>query len=416
MADHPLAASLVGDGKLKNEVVPTKGQPAKARIVFTQLPRQATDVRVEVLETMRFHDGRATITDRFAGAFAGQVRDGLFSVQGFFLPRLPRREDDPVLAQELQDPLFVDFALAGQSISLLTPPAERVTEHTLRLRVSGRVKGRLLTPFEGSSRISVQYGLAMVVPAPRAGERDPAFARIRCWADQWKRRNPNFRTVHFATIMDRPTDRGPRQSDYTDLVQKLTDAARAAKAGVVALATGHGDPGEAGKTIPWFNLVPENEPPRPFRYKLDIDDLVLRQGIRERLGNVQLDPGTVSCVKLQALDSLGVQLPNTPLRRLLLHTCKLGRNIDFLRLLASRIRVPVLSQTKTIAYTKETIRAGSGESTTCIAGYDLDPENEQAPLKDEQIDEWPVSRLGPVVTPGRAPLRWVLDQNRCVPR
>jgi hypothetical protein len=68
---------------------------------------------------------------------------------------------------------------------------------------------------------------------------------------------------------------------------------REAKAGVVALATGRGDPG-GGDKQPWFNLVPENErapqPSKEFLYKLDIDDDVLRDGVLERRGNVQRFP------------------------------------------------------------------------------------------------------------------------------
>jgi hypothetical protein len=273
------------------------------------------------------------------------------------------------------------------------PEPETVESHTLRIKVEGTVKGRRET-FEGTSRIQMEYSLAMVVPNG-PGNQDPSLGVVAAWARQWKRFKPAFRHVEPLAVTRLTRNIVP--ADYDPLIAALVNAARAAKSGVVALAVGHGDDGE-GKNVAWFNSIPENFPPPegdiPFQYRLDIDDLALADG--DSTGGVaQVTPFGANRIKLDALDRIADALKDTGIRRLLLHTCKAGGNAQFMQRLADRMQVPVMAHRETITYT------GAATASDIKAHYDPD-----APVSPRDERFWPVRRLSGVFRPKKQPKRF----------
>lgn len=229
----------------------------------------------------------------------------------------------------------------------------------------------------------------MVVPGGTARE-DTSLNFVRSWAEQWRRHKHTFRTTHAVPIVR--LSRAIRPSDYDPLIQAVRAAATAAKAGVVALAVGHGDDGDS-RSVAWSNLVPEDfdpqDPGQIANYRLDIDDQTLVFGSTP--GSV---PGQSEKVKLDALDRLADALAGTPIRRLLLHTCRAGGNAQFMQMLADRLRVPVMAHRESIAY-----QGFLGQAIDAF--YDPD-----TPRRPDSLHFWPIRRVGNVARPGPAPRRF----------
>ena len=224
--------------------------------------------------------------------------------------------------------------------------------------------------------------MAMIIP-DRA-DVDPIHVAVIAWSEQWQQHNPRFRQlfrVPLAAIRDNIQD-----SDYDDLVAACLAAGRFATAGVVALATGHGDDGDTGSDA-WCNLVPESRVPGTnpdkFVFKLDIDEPVLDNGLG-------IEPQGSIKTKLNGVDRMGTEM-QPRVRRFLLHTCSAGGNASFTQKLADRLQVPVFGHTRGVAFS-------SPPGAPVSYGYDP-PTNPQSEVN------WPIHRLGPLARPGRAPAR-----------
>jgi hypothetical protein len=118
-------------------------------------------------------------------------------------------------------------------------------------------------------------------------------------------------------------------------------------------------------------------------------------------------------VMLDALDKLGDVLHDASgeplLRRLILHTCRVGLNRAFVQHLANRIQLPVRAQLSRIGYQQLTPEERSeygsldGGSYSTISAYDG-----EAGVVPEGLYYWPVHKLGPVIYPQRKAARWGL--------
>lgn len=265
------------------------------------------------------------------------------------------------------------------------PEPELVRSHTLTLSVEGRIKGKAVSAV-GDARIHLEYPLAMVIPRGTA-RNDPPLNLVRAWAEQWRQHKPSFRTTHGIPIVR--LTRAITPADYDPFIVAVTAAANAATAGVVALAVGHGDDGDS-RNVAWCNLVPEdfNVETEINEYKLDIDDQTLVFG--KTPGNI---PSAAERVKLDALDRLSDALGDTPIRRLILHTCNAGSNAEFMQMIADRLQVPVMAHQEFIAY-----QGFVGQAIDAF--YDPD-----TPRRNDSLHFWPVSRLGKLARPGARPRR-----------
>lgn len=369
----PLAVSFRSSNALRNIVIPGD----RVTVEFSAPPQTASNVLIKVSEKVVFLDGKTQ--DRPLGGFRGRIVGGRFEHEaslGAPFPALP-------------DPETIDIALGGTQAPhrVLTPLQQPhlVESHALRLAVTGDVQGRA-ERFEGDHLLQVEYPMAMVIPQTGAAL-DGSLDVVRRWAAQWSAHKPQFRKAFPVPIGTPGAAITP--ADYDPLISALSSAATFAKAGVVALAVGHGDPGDPdGTTVAWCNLVPENQRVPvdgvPFRYRLDIDESVLGDG----LGAF---PGGATQVKLDAIDRIGDALVAGNTRRLLLHTCKAGASALFMQRLADRLRVAVFAHTAEIEYTI---------ATPVLAAY-----AKETPVRPAAEVQWPVSKLGPLARPGNAPKR-----------
>lgn len=380
---NPLAASFFSTNANSNLALPGD----TVTFAFTDTQLNATEVLVSVLENVDFlNSSNAKVTDRPIGGFRGKVVNGKMQVDqilGAPLPAIP----DPVNIR-----VASSAATGSPSLFAHMPEPEQIFNHTLRLKVEGKVAGKKEI-FEGQSLLQVEYPMAMIVGKP-PGTQDPSIAVVESWANQWKAFKPLFRHVERTTV-SRIQNRNIKPDDYDDLVRAFKVCASKATAGVIALATGHGDGGDT-QAIAWCNLVPENfkppeataaEPNPPFLYRLDIDENALGDGANP--GSI---PGGQNVVKLNALDRIADALADSPVRRILLHTCRAGTSEIFMQRMADRLRVPVVAHRAKIEYT------GAANSNQILASYEG-----LTPVSPRDLRHWPVSRLSKVFRPFATP-------------
>lgn len=381
---NPLAASFFSTNANSNLALPGD----TVTFAFTDTQLNATQVLVSVLETVEFlNSSNAKVTDRPIGGFRGKVVNGKLQVDqilGAPLPAIP----DPVNIR-----VASSAATGSPSLFAHMPEPEQIFNHTLRLKVEGTVAGKKET-FEGQSLLQVEYPMAMIVSVPPASQ-DPSIAVVESWARQWKAFKPQFRHVEKTKLTRVADKQDIKATDYDDLVRAFKVCAAKATAGVIALATGHGD-GGGGKNIAWCNLPPENfKPPEstaaipnpPFLYRLDMDESVLGDG-----SNPGSFPVGQNVVKLNALDRIADALADSPVRRVLLHTCRAGASAIFMQRMADRMRVPLLAHTAKIEYT------GAAGSNQILASYEG-----LTPVNPRDLRHWPVSRLSNIFRPSATP-------------
>jgi hypothetical protein len=380
-----LAASFFSTNADSNFVTP--GDTAKLK--FTNPLVTASDVVITVTESIVFlNSGNAAVTDRLVGEFKGQLNQGVLQVQSIRGAPLPTIKD-PVLFNVAAD----DSPGAAHLIARMPEP-EQVQNHTLRLRIVGKVKG-ITETFPGASLLQVEYPMAMVIGRQIKNPHDQVFNFVGSWAkDQWIPFKPKFRFVQEVTPLR--LFRDITVADYDELNRAIIAAAKQATSGVVALTTGHGDGGQSQPNgVPWCNLVPEDFPPpidpAPFLYKLDIQDDILAEGATQ--GQFPTDPRKIA--KLRALDQLADGLVGTGIRRILLHTCHAGSSTRFMQLLADRVRVPLLAHTESIEY------IGFPGSGSMIAHYEG-----ETPVTPRDLRHWPVAHVAGPFFPGPAPKRF----------
>jgi hypothetical protein len=356
---------------------------------FTSPPDKAEDVRVTVREDVEFLDGTPKVTGRVLGEMIGKIEAKTFQPEtGKFRP-LDNKKDSLRIELAFGDRTF------GAEMEIPLPEAEDVASHQLWFTVTGKVGGKV-ERFDSSVRIHVHYPLAMIVPT-RGARNDPSLDTVNGWSKQWLAHDKDVRKrveTSFLRLTSAPADK-----DYNDIVAAFGAAAehadeRAGGAGVIALATGHGDNG-GGRLQPWFNLAPEDWAPpvgnTPNRYQMDIDDYVLTDGLAEP----PRGPTDTEKVKLRALDRIAAVLKPHHIRRIILHTCHVGLNTDFVQMVADRLQVPVRAQREEIVYT--------GFSTAKDIAAHYGGENIVRPRDETQ---WPVRKLASPVYPGKEPKRW----------
>ncbi|MCI0329967.1 MAG: hypothetical protein L0196_03315 [candidate division Zixibacteria bacterium] len=175
MAKSPLAVNFfsqnkndpAGEIKDANTVLPLQ----TVFFEFTNPPREATEVVVEVKEDLQLLNEQAGKV-RVMAKVEGEVRDGRFeasAIESTFRPPLPR----------LHDLRFVNIADKNNPkkfrVPIFLPDSIRVKKHTLSVEVRGRVQGRLET-FQGDHRIEIRYNqneITVVATFPKLGERLP---------------------------------------------------------------------------------------------------------------------------------------------------------------------------------------------------------------------------------------------------
>ncbi len=380
-----LAASFFSTNTDRNFVTPGDTVTLK----FTNPQVTASNVVITVTETVGFLNSRnKDVTDRFVGAFEGQLNQGVMQVQKIRGAPLPPVRD-PVSFR-----LAVNDSPGAAHLFAHMPEPEQVQSHTLRLQIKGNVKG-ISETFDGTSLLQVEYPIAMIIGRNIRNPHDQVFSFIGSWArDQWRPFKPRFRFIQEVTPLR--LNRPIALTDYDELVNAFAAAAKQAAAGVVAMTTGHGDAGQSQPNgVPWCNLASEDFPPpedgAPFLYKLDIDDAVLGDGATQ--GSF---PVGDSIIKLRAIDRVADALAGTGIRRILLHTCKAGANQRFMQLFADRVRVPLIAHTATVEY------VGSPGSGNMIAHYEGD-----TPVTPRDLRHWPVSKVaGPFFPSLVAPRRF----------
>ena len=348
---------------------------------FTDPPEKATDVRVRVLEDATLLDG-TRVRGRHLGEMVGKIENKRFIPETASFRRPDNRRDPLSIAIDHEDRSF------GAEIQVPLLEAEEVDTHSLRLSISGAVGGHPET-FTSRATIDVHYPMAMIVPRVGAAH-DRSLPVVHAWSKQWERHDPKVRKrveVPFVRIA-----RGAVDADYDAIVAAFRTAAIHAQegAGVIALAVGHGDGGSTD-TQPWFNLVPEDYPSDPHRYRLDIDDVALQFG----LGGVNV-PSDSDKAKLKALDRIAETLKAFPrVRRIILHSCKIATNPPFVQMVADRLQVPVRSHTESIDYT------GAATARDIASHY-----GDESIVRPRDLRHWPVSRLASPAFPGSEPQRW----------
>jgi hypothetical protein len=353
---------------------------------FASPPEKAENVHVQVLEDVEFLDGTAPVTGRVLGEMIGKIEGKKFIPEtGKFRPPANKRDS-------LRIEIAYEDHRFGAEMEIPLPEAEDVDTHQLRLNVTGKVGGKIEN-FTSDVRIHVHYPLAMIVPTAGA-TRDPALDVCGAWGRQWSVHDLGVRKlvkVPFVRLTRAPVD-----GDYDSLVSAFGTAAAFADegAGVIALGVGHGDGGDTN-TIPWCNLVPEDFPPpeggAPFLYRMDIDTNVLNFG----LGGVN-SPGSTDRVKLRALDRIAAVLkPLRGVRRVILHSCKVGNSQAFMQLMADRLQVAVRSHRASVEYT------GAAKAPDIAAQY-----AGKTIVRPRDERQWPVGQLSSPVVPGKEPRRW----------
>lgn len=379
-----LAAAFLSSNKDTNLALPGDTVSFK----FNEPPPSATGVLVSILESVVFLDtAKAAVTDRPIGGFRGNIVNGKFIVDAILGAPL-----QPIL-DSVTIRVAASFDPGSPRLLAHMPEPEQVQSHTFRLRVQGTFNGAAST-FEGTSRISMEYPMAMIVGLPPAPN-DPSVAVVESWSKQWLAHKPAFRRV--VRIKTQRLNRSAQSGDYTELIAAFVTCARFATSGVVALAVGHGDGGETNSgSIAWCMLAPEDFPPPegdplpPFPYKLDIDENDLSDGSTKG----SFPTGTTQ-TKLHMLDQLAEALADTGIRRILLHTCKAGKSVRFMQMFADRLRVPLLAHIESVEYTGV---AGSGKILANYAGRPtVDPRD---------LRHWPVYRTAGPFMPGPAPRKF----------
>src|SRR5262249_37470492 len=95
--------------------------------------------------------------------------------------------------------------------------------------------------------------------------------------------------------------------------------------------------------------------------------------------------------KLNALDRMADVFAATPIRKLLLHTCRAGDSTLFMSRMADRLRVMVQAHTQEIEYTGRT----QGSIQASYAGV--------TPVNPVALHEWPVSSVSREYAPSQTP-------------
>lgn len=370
-----LAANFVASGPQTNFVLPWEDVTFK----FTNPPKTASNVQVKVLENVSFLDGTEEVKYRFVGGFLGNITSGKYVVDRLFGMPLPP-EPDPACYSIVHP----EGRSRGHILGFMPGP-ERVLSHTLLLRIEGVVQGNHVR-FRGTHPLHAEYPLAMIIPDGKTTA-DFGLRVVASWCEQWRKHKPDYRKT-FKVPVSRGT--GPiKPREYDALIQAFADAAAYATSGVVALATGHGD---ADGTA-WCALSPEGKPRRRLRINFN----ELKDGV-----GILRSPGTNTKVKLNALDRMADAAANTPIRRFLIHTCRVGANKDFIQMMADRLRVPVFGHIERIEYVGF---PGSGTITAAYAG-----KFPKKPVIPRAYRQWPIRKLGTLMRPtSPPPKKWKLS-------
>lgn len=374
-----LPANWVSSGIYSN-VIEVGGNKNHAKFVFTKPPNTATDVEITIKEEI-LDINQKTIVGKSTKAFLGNIAGGKFVATKLRMGhKLSKHKNN-------------EFRLTGpeeqNTIRGFVPDPERVASHILTLDVSHEVGGKRVQ-FNGTQQAHVHYPLAMVIPGGVA-TLDTTLNMIPKYAKHWKSKRPKYRHVEPTTMFVTKTlKKKIEPSYYNDIIRALTAAANAATAGVVALSVGHGSGVTSSSSMPFFNLVPEDNKSAVtgMKTKLRIrEDDLIHWDKPPKPGAIKHMASHNTRVRLDALDRLGDALQATPIRRLLLHTCTAGLAKDFIQMLANRLRVPVMAQTDYI-WTEPK-----------ASYYDKD---KQATLpRDGEF--WPIHRLGKVHYPRKEP-------------
>jgi hypothetical protein len=361
-----------------------------ARFVFADPPKSAADVVVLVKEMVLDLDGRGVPPRSIPGVPEGPTKEFHGDIVGgkFVATKL--------VSGKLTDRRNNEFRLTDSegknTIRAYIHDRERVSSHTLTLTTAHVLNGERMV-FSGTAPLHVRFPLAMVIPGGTATF-DTTLNTIPRYAAHWKSIHPSFRHVETTRMVVTSRIARLEPGHYDDVIRALVAAANAATAGVVALSVGHGSDGTTSTATlgatPFFNLVPEDnrfhETNTRFKLRIDKADLL---GFDEPLqpGKTKVKPGHDIKVRLDALDRLADALAETPLRRLILHTCNAGRDGEFIQLLANRLRKPVAAQRDFIYF-------------EAAASY-YEKDGKAKLPRDGKF--WPVHRLGEVKVPRKVP-------------
>jgi hypothetical protein len=381
----PLAASLVATNSSVNMAFTGDTVGFK----FSQPPPDASDVSIDILQISppgQPHQVLAT--------FEGSIKNGSY---------VPGRA---VQLQQPRQDMRLKLTDGTNTVEVhMVDPVSFTLSNQLRVTVRGTIAGAIEF-FDGRSPLHVWYRQAMIVSTARF-VRDPDLNALEPWAKQWRDFQKDSRTlVPLAPIRPPPPQAAITPRDYDPLVAAFTSAAQASQGGIIALTVGHGDGGQsAGFTTPWCDLVGEDardtEPDGSHSYphRLLIFEPELNEGRGATSGGITTTPGPQTIVKMNALDRIADAITppagstRQPIRKVILHTCNAGNSVNFIQMIADRLRVPVQAHTDFIAYTlvPKAIRAH----------YDS-----QQPQVPRDLHEWPVELLAVERRPGPPPKRW----------
>ncbi|MCA9625308.1 MAG: hypothetical protein KC731_40075 [Myxococcales bacterium] len=356
-----------------------------ARFLFASAPKTATDVVVLVEEVIKDLDGKVIpprktkeVPDGPTKEFHGRIENGKFVASLLVMGKLSDNRNN-------------EFRLTGpegkNTIRAFIHDPERVSSHVLTVTIRYKVDGKPET-FVGTSPLHVRFPLAMVIPKGKA-TLDTALNMIPRYASHWQSEEPDFRHVEGVPIVVTRNIKRLEPRHFDGVVAGLRQAALNATAGVVALSVGHGGAdGQAGTAF--ISLVPEDN--RRSVTGLEAKCRVTQTDLVSfdeppKPGSVKITPSHDTLVRLNALDRIADALANTPIRRLILHTCNAGNDGAFIQLLANRLRVPVQAQRDFIFFEPQ-------------ASY-YEKDGKATLPRDGKF--WPIHRLGSLKIPKKTP-------------
>jgi len=409
---NQLTATLFSNGKHRNVALPG----GIVSFEFSDSSAIAEDIVVEIFQAQEEAAGTPDV--RRIALFRGSISKGRFrgtSAQGFPIDTAP--SPTPLTPIQISDgTTVVDTNINDWTNHQLF--------HLLRLKVSGKINGSKAT-FDSRADFRVEYPQVMIVPTQTATAlpRGPGAHRttvhelplniISSWSRHWQRHDPDFRIrLEVPTVQTR---RPIRASHYQGLLSKIQEAVSRAPGGIIALAVGHSDGGEGG-TDAWSSLVPED-----VAEVFEADDsasfpdaaLYIHQTNLGQGATTGTTPSSDEMVRLDCLDRMAdiFTKVNPPIRKLILHSCKAGKNHAFMRLMADRIKVPVQAHLETLIYQG---RANNGPIHSYYHSK-YRPDDEHVLVESEE-HEWPTSQLGELFVPNVDLMGTHTDANGHFPR
>jgi hypothetical protein len=368
----PLALSLVASRSPTNVARPGD----TLTFAFASPPKTATRVKIEVLHA---------VTSRVVATFGGRITEGKYVPETAVVGNKPAQVHTKISICDGNSSLVVDLE-DGRNFAFTIE---------LLVSVTGRIAGKDES-FAGRAAVSVEYPLVMIAPTQTA-KSDPALNSLAAWSQQWVKAAAQARTVVTITPIVPP--KAVKSTDYDQLVQAFASAVSAAPGGIIALTTGHGDGGQGSpNSVAWCSLVSEDKAPtvlpdggEVFRdHILFIDQAMLQDAVPPAF------PGGSTLIRLNALDRIAAALKGAkiPIRKILLHTCNVGRNALFTGLLADRLRVPIQGHTDFMVYVGDPTKKAA-----ILAHYQT-----RSPAADAAT-VWPTSLVSTESIPGATPAK-----------